>query len=161
MELKEKGLTKLGMAGLLAAVVLGLAGCNGREANQDSPTGAGSSSNESVQSDLSVFDDFPEWWQDSMTEREKQIFLDTLTPEELGELREQAEGWGESGPPIREGAQQIIIGPEEGTEGGAFMMTEDGMIEVDLDEMDLETEIKNRWWIKEVRLEFTSVPLGY
>ena len=119
---------------LLAFVVLGLTACNDTVENQDSPTesnnsqtteaeqGVGGTSSESTQRDLSVFDDFPEWWQDRFTEAEKEILLDALTPEELEQLREQAEEWGEEGPPRNEGAQRIFTGPE------GIEPNEDGLI---------------------------------
>lgn len=152
MRLKKKSFTKLAMVGGFALVVLSLAACNDTIDNQDLPTESmeaeqrtGSSSNESAQNDLSVFDDFPEWWRDSFTEEEKQIFLDAWTPEDLAQARKEAEEWGESGPPVREGAQQVIVGPDEGTGGGAWRMTEDGLVEIDADEIDsyLETEVRD------------------
>jgi hypothetical protein len=121
---------------LLAFVVLGLTACNGTVENQDSPTqttvaeqGAGGSSSEvapvapsapSAQHDLSFFDDFPEWWIDSLTEAEKEMFLDTLTAEQLEEMREQVEGLD---PSMLEGTQIMIAPP-----GGGMEPNEDGPV---------------------------------
>lgn len=115
---------------LLAFVALGLAACSGTVVKQDSPTqttvaehGAAGTSGESAQFDLSVFDDFPEWWRDSMTEAEKEMLLDVMTPERLAAFREQVE---EREPSMMEGSQIMLVPPG----GGPFEMTEEGLIQV-------------------------------
>jgi len=151
---------------VIALGALGLAACNGTAGNQDSPplsiysqqttvANQGSlaqatetqqpdsvTSGESAQLDLSAFDAFPQWWRDLRTEDEKQTMLELLTPEQLEQLREQAEEWGEEGPPMTEGSQQAFVVPGAGGGSGSriWTMTEDGLVEVGVDEIDLEDE---------------------
>lgn len=107
---------------LLVFIVLGLTACDGPVKNQDSPSEGGSSS-ESAQGDISFFDDFPEWFRDSMTEEDKQMLLDSMTAEQLEEMREQVEGWD---PSMLEGTERKIVAPGEGIEPN-----EDGLIQFD------------------------------
>ena len=133
MELKKKSFTKLAMLGVFVIVVLGLTACGSRSEIQDSPTEttateqrAGGSSRVNEQMDISVFDDFPEWWRDATSEEEKLMILDAFTAEELEEFREQVEEWG---PTIQEGAQHVIVKPGDdsltiGEENGLLIIGE-------------------------------------
>ena len=134
MELKKKSLAKFAMMGAFAIVVLGLTDCSGRSENQDSPTEitaaeqrAGGSSRENEQMDISIFDDFPEWWRDATSEEEKQMILDVLTAEELEDFKEQIEEWGSS---IQERTQHVIVRPGDdsltiGEENGLLIIGEE------------------------------------
>jgi len=124
MKWLKQSFAKLATVGILAFAVFGLAACGGSTDYQELPT-------QTTEYDLSFLDDFPEWWRESMTEEHKQMFLDVLTPEELEELREQAESLGENGPPHSEGTQQVIVPPGGGAGGGTFVVTEDGLVPID------------------------------
>ena len=160
--MKQKMIKALSVL-FIALGILGLAACSGMAVNQDSPpvsiysqttmanqdlpihvTEAEQPVNvapgESTQPDLSAFDDFPQWWRDLRTEEEKLMMLEILTPEQLVQLREQAEEWGEEGSPMPEGSQHAFVVPGAGAGAGIWMMTEDGMVEVGLDDIDLEDE---------------------
>lgn len=121
---------------LLVFVVLGLTACDGAVKNQDSPSVGGSSS-ESAQGDISFFDDFPEWYQDFLTEEDKQMFLDSMTEEQLEEMREQVEGLD---PEMLEGTERKIVRPgepgEDDCDGGAMQMNENGLECVALEDLD-------------------------
>lgn len=125
-----------------AFVVLGLAACSGAEENQVAPTAPpvveqgviGTLSENGM--DLAVFNDFPEWWLERMAEAHLQIFLEHWTAEDLEEARIQAETMN---PEMLERTQHMIVAPGEsgGSGSGTFMMTEEGLVEVDLDDLDL------------------------
>jgi uncharacterized Zn finger protein len=116
---------------LLAFVVLGLIACNGTDENQDSPTqttdseqGAGGSSSESGQSNLSVLDDFPEWFVEMLTEEEKEVMLaqlDGMTAAELKEIVAQLEGMDPS--MMRGESQRMSSEDLEPDEDGVYRIT--------------------------------------
>jgi hypothetical protein len=122
MKLKKSDSMKLVRIAVFTFAILGLTACNGTLEKSDTAFGV---------------EDLPKWVRTMVTDDDWEKIFNSKTPEELELFFMEGLGSMDERPTTPEGSQeQIVLPGQEQTGPGYHMMTEDGLVDVDPEDLD-------------------------